>query len=115
MTNDRDNLVPEPPLNDPYFGNVAKPLPPKPQPWDAEAARQAEQQAQIVCQHCRVTGKIQSRMTSVKRGVSGGKLAAALLTGGLSLLFVGLSRDEMVRQMSCQNCGMTWAVPFGFN
>jgi hypothetical protein len=46
----------------------------------------------------------------MKAGISGGKFTAAVLTGGLSLLVVGLSRQELRTQMICSHCKVTWMV-----
>lgn len=44
----------------------------------------------------------------MKAGVSGGKATAALLTGGFSLLAMGLSRKQRVTEAWCSNCQSTW-------
>jgi transcription elongation factor Elf1 len=79
---------------------------------DAVAARatRAEQDRQIVCPHCGRAGCVTSRLYQAKQGVSGGKATSALLTAGISLAAVGLSKKAWVRRLSCSNCGMTWDV-----
>lgn len=76
-----------------------------------------EQQAQIlhgnlnpamVCPHCHVQGKIRTKSITQKKGVSGGKATAAVLTGGVSLLATGLSRKENATEAHCSNCNNTW-------
>lgn len=62
----------------------------------------------LVCPHCQTTGQVRTKLVSLKVGVSGGKATAALLTGGLSLLAVGLSRKESHTQAHCMNCSSTW-------
>ena len=62
----------------------------------------------MICPHCHATGLIATKSVNHKAGVSGGKATAALLTGGLSLLAVGLSRKEGVTQAHCYNCKNTW-------
>ncbi len=89
----------------------------------ANRARIANQQAQknalansqhgpinsaMMCPHCQTKGKIRTKNITQKKGVSGGKAAAAVLTGGVSLLAVGLSRKEASTQAHCGNCGNTW-------
>lgn len=64
----------------------------------------------IVCPHCGVRGCVSVLPIGVARGVSGGKLAGAWFTGGLSILLTGLSRDQRVTQAKCSNCLMTWVV-----
>jgi hypothetical protein len=65
----------------------------------------------MVCPHCTVTGKVQTRQVKRKAGISGGKAVAGLLTMGVSLITpgVGLSRKEMVTEARCVNCGSQWA------
>jgi hypothetical protein len=65
---------------------------------------------ELVCPHCQVKGQVRTMQVKRKKGVSGGKAAGALLTGGLSLLATGLSRKEKVTQAHCDNCNMTWDI-----
>ena len=81
----------------------------------AEKAEREEQarrdaQARIICQFCHQAGDVTAKLVQKKQGVSGGKATAAILTGGVSLVAVGLSRKGMVTRLSCANCGMTWDV-----
>jgi hypothetical protein len=62
----------------------------------------------IVCAHCNTVGAVHTKQIEQKKGLSGGKAAGALLTGGLSILATGLSRKERVTQAHCSNCGSTW-------
>lgn len=62
----------------------------------------------MVCPHCQCVGKIRTKEVKQKKGVSGGKAAAAVLTAGVSLLAVGLSREEGATQAHCDNCNNTW-------
>lgn len=62
----------------------------------------------MMCPHCNAVGKIRTKNVKQKKGVSGGKATAAVLTGGLSLLAVGLSRKEGATQAHCDNCQNTW-------
>ena len=43
-----------------------------------------------------------------KKGISGGKVMGARLTGNLSLLVTGLSRKEQATQAHCDHCNSTW-------
>ena len=63
---------------------------------------------QIVCPHCQTKGHVTTRQVQLKKGVSGGKAVGALLTGGVSLLAVGLSRKEDATKATCSNCGSVW-------
>jgi len=62
----------------------------------------------MVCPHCNSVGKIRTKPTTQKKGISGGKATAALLTGGISMLATGLSRKENSTQAHCTNCNNTW-------
>jgi hypothetical protein len=62
----------------------------------------------MVCPHCQSKGKVRTKHITQKKGISGGKATAAVLTGGLSVLAVGLSRKEANTQAHCDNCGSTW-------
>jgi len=64
--------------------------------------------SELICPHCSKKGMVHTKSVDKKVGVSGGKATGALLTGGLSLLFVGLSRKEKVTQAHCGNCESTW-------
>jgi hypothetical protein len=77
---------------------------------EATARARAEAQARIVCQFCGEAGHVTARMVQRKHGVSGGKATAALLTGGVSLVAVGLSRKGYVTRLTCSNCRMSWDV-----
>jgi transposase-like protein len=66
---------------------------------------------QIVCPYCHQRGVVDIVRVSVKRGVSGGKLVAFILTAGLSIFFVGLSRKERHNRFFCHNCHLTWVGP----
>ena len=63
---------------------------------------------QMICPHCNTSGKIRTKPMTQKKGVSGGKATAAVLTGGISLLATGLSRKESSTQAHCTNCSNTW-------
>ena len=62
----------------------------------------------MTCPHCQTIRKIRTKNIKQKKGVSGGKATAAVFTGGLSLLAVGLSRKEGATQAHCDNCNNTW-------
>ena len=62
----------------------------------------------MICPHCNVSGHIRTRFIDKKKGVSGGKASAAILTGGASILVTGLSRKEKVTEAHCSNCNNTW-------
>jgi hypothetical protein len=64
--------------------------------------------AEMMCPHCQSKGQIRTKYIRQKKGVSGGKATSAVLTGGLSLLVVGLSRKENATQAHCCNCNNTW-------
>lgn len=62
----------------------------------------------MVCPHCSVKGMVRTRRVKQKKGVSGGKATAALLTGGFSMLVTGLSRKEKGTLAYCENCRNQW-------
>ena len=62
----------------------------------------------IICPHCQIRGSVRTAKVKRKRGVSGGKATAAVLTLGWSMLATGLSRKEMVTHAACGNCGSEW-------
>ncbi len=68
----------------------------------------ARRNAEIVCPHCQTKGSVYTRQEKAKKGVSGGKATAAVLSAGVSLLATGLSRKELVTRASCTNCGAEW-------
>ena len=66
--------------------------------------------SQILCPHCQVRGRVQTKRVKVKRGISGGKATGAWLTGGVSLWVTGLSHKEKTTQATCGNCHVTWMI-----
>jgi len=62
----------------------------------------------MVCPHCQTAGKIHTKPFEKKAGISGGKAAAAVITGGVSILATGLSRTEGATQAHCEECKNTW-------
>lgn len=62
----------------------------------------------MICPHCQQVGHIRTKEVIQKKGVSGGKATAAVLTGGVSLLLVGLSRKDGATQAYCDNCNNKW-------
>lgn len=64
--------------------------------------------AAMVCAHCQTKGQIRTKTIQKKQGISGGKATAAVLTGGVSMLATGLSREEGMTQAHCDTCNNTW-------
>ena len=62
----------------------------------------------MLCPHCQAKGNIRTKHVVQKRGISGGKATAALITGGISVLATGLSRKEGATQAYCASCNNTW-------
>ncbi len=62
----------------------------------------------MICPHCQQQGTVRTKTASHKKGVHGGKATAALLTGGVSLLAIGLSRHENLTEAHCNNCKNSW-------
>jgi hypothetical protein len=63
----------------------------------------------MICPHCQHKG-IRTGEVVRKKGVSGGKATAAILTSGLSLFAVGLSRIEREMECRCPHCSTIWHV-----
>lgn len=67
--------------------------------------------AQIVCPHCQTRGSVAARDTKRSTRLGVRKTGAAILTLGASApLTGGISKKQMVTEMSCKNCGMRWVV-----
>jgi hypothetical protein len=62
----------------------------------------------IICPQCHKKGVVHTNPFDKKNGISGAKATGAILTGGISLLFTGLSRTENVTQAHCNNCNTDW-------
>ncbi len=87
------------------------------QRWEAIRERYREHQEDrahgplksvLVCPHCQTMGEVRIKETEVKRGISGGKATAAVLTAGWSLLATGLARKEQLTEAYCGHCDSTW-------
>lgn len=64
----------------------------------------------IQCPHCGLTGQVRTKEAKQKRGISGGKATAALLTVGTTMLVTGLSRKQKVTEAHCSNCESRWLL-----
>jgi hypothetical protein len=62
----------------------------------------------LICPHCQTKGRINRSLDTAKGPISGGKATGAILTGGVSLLFTGLSRKSVVTRNHCGACNTTW-------
>lgn len=62
----------------------------------------------LICPHCQEKGNVRTKHVTQKKGVSGGKAAAAVLTGGISVLATGLSRKGQATEAYCGNCESKW-------
>jgi hypothetical protein len=62
----------------------------------------------MICPHCQTKGSVRTKQVDRKKGVSGGKATAALLTGGVSVLATGLSRKETWTHAKCEQCNCEW-------
>lgn len=74
----------------------------------AAQKRTTREQSSMVCPHCQTRGTVRTKPVTQKKGVSGGKATAAVLTGGVSLLATGLSRKEQNTEAHCSRCGAKW-------
>lgn len=77
--------------------------------WLEAPSAYGRRNAAMVCPHCQVRGQVRVKAVTQKRGISGSKATAAVLTAGVSMLATGLSRKERVTQAHCDNCGNTWS------
>jgi hypothetical protein len=68
----------------------------------------SDNDAQILCPQCQVKGKVITTRTKKRKGISGGRAIAMIVTGGLSLPAAGISRFDEVTEASCSNCGSKW-------
>lgn len=66
--------------------------------------------SQLVCPLCMKSGNVYTKLVKRKKGLSGGKATAAILTGGISMLGTGLSRKEKQTECYCKNCRSTFHV-----
>jgi len=73
-----------------------------------QAATWGELRPEVACSHCKIVGGVRMKAVKKKRGISGGKASAAVLTGGLSIVATGLSRKDAMTQCHCMNCDCTW-------
>lgn len=64
--------------------------------------------SKIICPHCQRAGGVHVKYVSRRSGISGTKAALALLSGGLSLIPIGLSRRENASQAYCMKCRARW-------
>ena len=64
----------------------------------------------IICQYCQRRGGISLRKVKRKKGISGGKATAAILTLGWSLLATGLAKKVDQTEVHCSYCGMIYYV-----
>lgn len=62
----------------------------------------------ILCPNCNTRGSVQTEIIDQKKGISGGKATAAVLTGGISVIATGLSRKERCTKAYCTKCKSTW-------
>jgi hypothetical protein len=53
-------------------------------------------------------GTVRTRDVQKKKGISGAKVTAAVITSGVSVLATGLSRKEKLTQAHCENWGSDW-------
>lgn len=62
----------------------------------------------VWCPNCKQKGSVRSRFVSRKVGISGPKVFLALITFGISLLLLGVSRNETRQKFKCENCLSEW-------
>jgi hypothetical protein len=62
----------------------------------------------MICPHCQTKASVRTKVVNQKAGISGGKAAVGILTGGVSVLATGLSRKERVTKAHCDTCKVEW-------
>lgn len=62
----------------------------------------------MICPHCGSKGTVRTQLAAIKSGVSGSKIALALVTGGLSLIPLGLSGSQWMTAARCDACRSNW-------
>ena len=62
----------------------------------------------IVCPHCQKAGFVRTKIIMQDKGIHGSKVAAAVITGGITVLAGGLSRKEQMTKAHCENCNSDW-------
>ncbi len=65
---------------------------------------------EMICLHCRAKGEVSTKPITRNAGISRPKVAAAVLTAGISIPVVGLSRRETKTQARCSCCQQAWIV-----
>jgi hypothetical protein len=75
---------------------------------DAERRARRAKEPAMICPHCQAKGTVTTRPVTLKRGVSGAKVTAALITFGASILLAGLSQKRPATEATCSNCGAAW-------
>ncbi len=75
----------------------------------ADLLAYGEVNAAMLCPHCGERGLIRTKKVLAKKGISGGKATAAVLTGGISVIGTGLSRNEVETKAHCDFCKNDWA------
>jgi hypothetical protein len=94
-----------------YYFRTKKPLGDNPAEYKPDAydsLKWGSLNEQLICPHCQNKGFTHTKHVDRKKGVSGGKATAALLTLGFSMLATGLSRKEGCTQAHCIKCNSTW-------
>jgi len=64
--------------------------------------------SRIICPYCHQRGDVHVTVGREKQGFSTGKVVAAIVTLGFTLLLTGLARKDDVTRLECDNCGMGW-------
>lgn len=66
------------------------------------------QDAKLFCPHCQTVGHVVRGTIEEAAGISGAKIATALLVSPLTLFVTGISSTRNVVACHCQHCGSTW-------
>jgi hypothetical protein len=74
----------------------------------ARNAQYGQVNTQMVCPHCQTRGMVRTKRITQKKGISGSKATAAVLTAGVSILATGLARKEGMTEARCDKCSSVW-------
>lgn len=70
--------------------------------------RQGSLNPNMICPHCGLVNSVRTKRVEKKSGISGGKAAVGMMTGGVSLLATGISGKEKKTRAYCSSCKNSW-------
>ena len=79
-------------------------------PATVQASATPVQTGRANCQYCNGVGTVVVQQMKRKKGVSPGKIAGAVVTGGISLVGTGVAKKVWMNQLTCTAWQMRWFV-----